>query len=200
LLTSLHRHTENCLKVAIAAVIAKKKEKQGIDVHREFEENLVFARRLRLAAYTYLSDPIDPLKILIIPFAHEIEVSYFDNTDLIGPEDDPKPKKKSAKLSMLLAQIEQLRNFEVDKVNIKHIDLRSFALDCIRTVDVCVDKFARLAGSYKKDGPNANDTESMAKRVVDRLVKEHGWSEDQAREHVSTFYEIPLTTPTNAVH
>jgi hypothetical protein len=197
---SLQRHAENCLKIAIAAVIAKKKEQQGIDIHKEFEENLAFARTLRLSAYEYLSDPVDPLKIAIVPFAHEIDVTYFDMTDLVGPEDDPKPKKKTAKLSMLLAQIEQLRNFEVDKISIKHVDLRSFALDCIRTVDVCVDKFARIAGAYKKDSPNPNDTEAVAKRVVERLVKEHGWTEQQAREHVSTLYEIPLEQPSDAIH
>lgn len=194
---SLQRHTENCLKVELAALVQKKKEEQAINVYTEFEENLAFARSLRLAAWEYLSNPADPLKISLIPFAHEIDISYFDNTDLTEGK-FPKPKKKSAKLDMLIAQIELLRNIDVDKISIKHVDLRSYAVECIRAVDMCIDKFARLGGAYKKDQPNETNPEEVARKVALRLVKEFGWGVDDALAHVGHLYRLQRPLALNA--
>jgi hypothetical protein len=150
---SAKRHTENCLKLELQAAIAEKKVEQAIDVHKEFEENLDFARQLRIAAREYLSDPNDPLKMAILPRAEEIDVVYFDYNDMTGGE-NPMPKKKTAKLAVLIQKVEDVRNFEADKFTIKHYDLRKFALDAISTTDACIDKFAKLAGLYvDKDKP-----------------------------------------------
>jgi hypothetical protein len=131
---SAKRHTENCLKLELQAAIA-------------------FARQLRIAAREYLSDPNDPLKMAILPRAEEIDVVYFDYNDMTGGE-NPMPKKKTAKLAVLIQKVEDVRNFEADKFTIKHYDLRKFALDAISTTDACIDKFAKLAGLYvDKDKP-----------------------------------------------
>lgn len=187
---AFQRHAENCLKIELAALIQRKKEEQAINVYTEFEENLAFARMLRTAAYEYLSDPIDPLKISIIPFAHEIDVSYFDNTDLTEGR-NPKPKKKSSKLDMLLAQVEQLRNLDVDKVSIKHVDLRSFAIECIRAVDTCVDKFAKIGGEYFSDKETARREANAVKAIKDFLTEHPGMPKDQVIDAFSAGRNIP---------
>lgn len=168
--SAVERHTANCLSYSFAAFIEKSKEKQVIDVYAEFLENLSFARELRTAAREYLADPIDPLRLMIIPRSDEIDVVYYESAmkseqevggDALNQSGTRpnKPEKKSAKLSALLMGVETLRNIEVDKVNIKHVDLRSFALDAIKTADSCVDKFAKLGGLYQQDQDNLHDKE-----------------------------------------
>ncbi len=119
---SVYRHLENCLKVEVQAVIQENKVARAIDVHEEFREQLDFAKKLRQAAEFYLRDTSDPLKLSIIPRADEIDITYLDHTDMTGGE-YPQPKQKTAKLSVLLATIEEVRNIEADKINIKHVDL-----------------------------------------------------------------------------
>src|SRR5438045_9447269 len=69
---NVRRHAENCLSITLSAFIEKKLEKQAIDVFKEFEANLAFAKKLRLAAEEYLADPLDPLRLAIVPRADEI--------------------------------------------------------------------------------------------------------------------------------
>ena len=172
--TSVMRHAEKCLGSTLATRVEQNRERQAIDVHKEFEENLAFAKRLRIAAEEYLADPVDSLKLAIIPHADEIDVTYYDQFDLTDG-DFPKPKKKTAKLSQLLtkageveavwretndanAAVQTITLLETEKVNIKHVDLRSFALDAIRAVDTCIDKFAKLAKLYdEKKGPQVSN-------------------------------------------
>lgn len=201
---SMYRHVENCLGLSFAAVIEKKKEDAAIDVYKEFEEQLAFAKQLREAAREYLSDPIDPLRINIIPFSHEISISYFDHTDLTDG-DFPKPKKKTAMLSNLLMAVESIGELikesggtvdderyhkilgsiiEIDRISIKHVDLRSFATDCIRTTDQCIDRFARLGGLYQKEAENKKDFENALSAVKDFITKHPDADKDKV---VTTF-------------
>lgn len=194
---SVCRHAENCLKIELAALIQKKKEEQAIDVYEEFEQQLQIAKALRLACWEYLSDPTDPMKISLIPFAHEIEISYFDNTDLTEGK-FPKPKKKRTTLDRLIMQVEQLRNLDVDKISIKHVDLRSYAVEVLRAVDMTLDKFAKIGGVYKKEAPAETDPEMVARKVVDRLVREHNWEMEAALSHVATIYQLREPLALNA--
>lgn len=162
---SVHRHTINCLKFDIAAVAAANKKEQAIAIHEEFREQLDFAKQLRSAAEEYLADPNDPLKLAILPRSDEIDVVYFDNTDLTAG-DAPMPKKKTAKLAALLQNVEELRNIDVDKITIKHVDLRSFALDAIKTTDLCLDRFAKLSGAYQDNRANESDAEFQRLRLI----------------------------------
>lgn len=152
--SSVPRHAENCLQFALGAVIEKQLEQQGIDVHKEFEEQLAFAKQLRIAAMEYLANPDDPLKLILTPRADEIEVVYFDHNDLFMGM----PKKKKAQLSILLESLTTDGGFQPDKYSIKHVDMRKFALDAITTADMCIDKFAKLAGKYANPEQNVNVT------------------------------------------
>lgn len=169
---SIQRHTQNCLQKNIAAELQQHKAKQAIDVIAEFEEQLAFAKALRIAAQEYLSDPADPLKIAIVPFAHEIDVAFFDMTDLVVDKSgNEMPKKKTAKLSNLLTDVEKLRNVEVDKFTFKHVDLRTFALEAVKTVDLCLDKFAKIAGIYQNPQKNKKDLELTIEAINSYLEK-----------------------------
>lgn len=175
--SSVFRHTENCLKLELGAVIQQNLAKQAIDVRAEFEEQLAFAKALREAAKEYLADPLDPLQLSVIPRADEIEVVYYEASGVTVENEETgettrvgKPIKKSAKLSALLCDVEELRNIDVDKVNIRHVDLRKFALDAINTTDTCIDKFAKLAGLYQQ--PQANDADLTKVVEAYRLIED----------------------------
>lgn len=161
---ALNRHRTNDLTTDALAAQHVRRLQGGVDVWAEFEDQLDFAKQLREAAKRYLSNPDDPLRMDLIPRAEEIDVTYLDHTDLTKGE-NPQPKKKVAKLSHLLVTVESLRNLDVDKVQIKHVDLRKFALDAINTTDTCIDKFARLTGSYQQDKPNESAIDQALKGV-----------------------------------
>lgn len=164
----VHRHIEACLELTIGALIKEKKVKQAINVYEEFLEQLEFAKELRIAAREYLSNPNDPLKLIIIPRADEIDVVYFDYAER---DERGNPKKKTANLHALLQRIEcdEGTAFEPDKVQIKHVDLRKFALDAINTADTCIDKFAKLGGAYQQDQKNKTDLERAKDHYADML-------------------------------
>jgi hypothetical protein len=134
-------------------------------------------RPLREAAREYLADPVDRLRLTVIPRANEIDVVYYEATGVAVENEETgettrlgKPVKKTAKLSALLCDVEELRNIDVDKVNIRHVDLRKFALDAINTTDTCIDKFAKLAGLYQQ--PQANDADLTKVVEAYRLIED----------------------------
>lgn len=210
--SSIVRHAEH-LGLEMGVIVKEKLVKQAINVHDEFGEQLQFAKRLRTAAEEYLSHPDDPLRLVLMPRADEIEVVYYDNNDLTDG-DRPKPKKKSGDLQTLLyslaapdsmvdeyakdtakeklvdvgdpdqmfeetwdaarryfVQERQSIDREADKVTIKHVDLRKFALDAINTTDTCIDKFAKLTGAYQQDKPNDRNVEEEFKLLLQRIQK-----------------------------
>jgi hypothetical protein len=192
---SVCRHAENCLQLDLQAVREVERVARVIDVHAEFAEQLDFAKRLRIAAEQYLSDPLDPLLIHLIPDAREIDVSYLDHEDMEQTERGPRPKKKTAKLDILLVNVEALRNIEVGKVQIKHLDLRKFALDAIATTDMVIDKFARMGGSYQKNKSNDADVEHLIDQLVQRLIQK-GWEAAAARQFAKSKYQdLPQLIP-----
>ncbi len=168
---SLSRHLEGCLKVELGAVIQQHKNNQAVDVKAEFEEQLAFAKSLRRAAEQYLTSDTDPLKLVLIPRADEIDVTYYDFQD---KTEKGEPKKKTSNLHVLLAKVEGGLNAEADKVVIKHVDMRKFALDAINTTDTCIDKFAKLAGLYTQDKPNPLSDTDLAKKYLQLWQAEGG--------------------------
>lgn len=174
--TAVNRHAETCLGLTIGALIEQGKIERAIDVHEEFREQLTFAKQLRLAAQEYLGNPNDPLRLLITPKAHEIEVTYFDHNDLvpvgIGETVVMKPKKKVAQLSVILEAVYADGNLEPDKYKVTTIDIRKFALDTINTTDTCIDKFAKLGGAYTQDKPNTAVIQEFMHKFLTRF-EEH---------------------------
>lgn len=168
---SLHRHANEHLGFELKAVITEQRMERAVNVHAEFDALLQDAVRLKTAAMEYLSDPFDPLKTLITPHADEIEVVYLDWSDMTEGE-NPKPKRKRAPLSELLRAIKTESEYEPDKVTIKHVDLRKFALDCLARAESLGDKFAQLAGLYKE--PQKNDERTRLLDAIQRVQRTEG--------------------------
>lgn len=188
--SSLMRHVSNCLTIEIGALIKEQKVAQAINVYEEFLEQLALAKSLRNTAQMYLSDPDDPFGLFIGPQAHEIDITYHDFNDLeeVGSGENMtlKPKKKKAKLNVILAELSG-RGIESSRVDVKTLDIRKFALDAISTADVCIDKFARMGGAYQKDKNNQQDTAELIEALVDRLIAK-GWERQAAREFAQSKY------------
>lgn len=178
-----HEQANKDLKAWIAKQSEKDKREVAVNVRKEFGEQLKFAKKLREAAEEYLSSESDPMRLVLIPRADEIEVVYFDFAD---KTERGEPKKKTASLHALLAKTEGL-NIEADKINIKHVDMRKFALDAINTTDTCIDKFAKLGGDYTRDKVNPANITDVADAVVQKLI-DNGWAEDEARAFAAQQY------------
>lgn len=171
----IHRHARECLKNATAAVVKNKMlEKQGIVAYDELVEQLQFAKELRNAARAYLTDP-ETGEVDLSPHAHEVRVHYWQTRDSIesaeiaGLKLRGQRRKKIETLQVLLDKIDSERPEPYDErelVSIKQVDLRSFALDAIRTCDGVLDKFARMGGLYKADQTNPNDIAIRAAQAI----------------------------------
>jgi len=163
---SVRRHTENCPKLQISALIKQKKIENAVDHYREIGEQLAFAKELRIAAREYLSDP-DTGLLNLIPRSSEISVIYEDYAD-ISPKGNP--KKKTDSLDILLERAKH-GNIEPIRTIIKHVNIRSFALDSIRTTDVVLDKIFKLEGLYQKDREN-DDAVSKLKLLIENRAQD----------------------------
>jgi len=165
--SSVARHAINCLQLTQEQRNGHTIE-QIVDVRAEYADQVRFAKKLKDACEAYLSDPDDPLRIAIIPHAGEIEVIYHDYKDL---DERGKPKKKKADLARLLTEVSKDRKIGVEKINIKHMDLRKFALEALATVDMTIDKFARMEGAYTDNKPNPL---ASALKVLDTIQRTEG--------------------------
>lgn len=163
---SVLRHVVTCLNLCYQTLAEEKRIAQAINVHDEFAEQLAFAKKLRDTAQAYLSDPDDPFELTLGPQAHETDILYYDWNDR---DDEGRPKKKKAKLNILLAELAG-RGIEAYRVEMKGIDIRKYALDAISTADVCIDKFARMGGAYQKDRKNERDPAQLMEDLVNFLV------------------------------
>lgn len=120
---------------------------QAVDVYAELREQLSFAKDLRMAARRYLSDPVTG-ELTLLPRSDEITVVYEDYNDRNAQNE---PKRKRDSLDYLLSRAAAPGKINPLQIITRHVDLRSFALDAIRTADTVIDKFARIEGSYQKD-------------------------------------------------
>ena len=169
--TSVARHTQKCLNLEISALIKEKKIERAIDHYQEIIEQLKFAKELRVTAREYLTDP-ETGRLILIPRSDEIEVVYLDHNDLLMG----KPVRKRAKLDAILEEIYVDGAKEADKWSVKHVDIRSFALDAIKTTDLVLDKIARLEGHYQTERTNAADTTNAIRKKIQEVADKEGTS------------------------
>lgn len=147
--SAIQRHSENCLQHNSSAVIAKLKVEASKGYYAEIDEQLNFARNLRIASQNYLTDPITG-EITLFPRADEIQVVYYDPLDT---NKNGEPKKKRNDLQYVIDHF----RVKADKTVVKHVDIRSFALDCIKTADIVLDKIAKREGLYQEKQSNKFD-------------------------------------------
>lgn len=184
------RHLTKHLATTMKKIHEDKKVRDTVTVYEELLDQLDFAKSMRIAAQEYLSDPKDPLRMMLLPRASEVEVVYYDYNELSS---EGIPTKKSEKLQDLLAML-SVRGYESDRVIVKHVDIRKFALDTIASVDLVLDKFSRIEGLYQKDRKNAVDIKKMGDRLYDELIA-LGWSEADARAYAANAYTAITPTP-----
>lgn len=169
---SIQRHANNCLLLDIGALVLEQKVEQTIDHYQEITEQLEFAKDLRISAREYLSDPDNPGKLVLIPRADEIEIVYLDHNDCMEIGERLVPKKKKAPLSNILEEINVIGAKQADKWSVKHVDIRSFALDAIKTVDVVLDKIARIEGKYQQDKQNESDNQlAQLRKQIEKVAE-----------------------------
>lgn len=185
---SVGRHTENCLKLEIAALIKAKKIENAIDHYQEIPEQLDFAKDLRAAARKCLTHP-ETGEIVLLPRADEVEVVYEDYLDT---SPTGAPKKKTDNLDILLERVKK-GGIEPTRTIIKHVDLRSYALDAIRTIDIVLDKFAKVQGAYAKDNEQKQPVFSVTshkQQLIQIAIKQAAeWNEDVGEIYL---YLVPL--------
>lgn len=172
-LGALSRHTNGCLGLDLQTVQKQIRQNRAIDYHSELNEQFNYAKKLRLASQEYLTDP-DTLNLALFPRSNEIEVIYLDFSDTTK---DDEPKKKRDNLQTLLERVEASNRFEANKVIIKHVDIRSFALDAIKTADMVLDKFAKTQGLYTREQENPSTLAKAVERVINygrQCAKENG--------------------------
>lgn len=155
---------------AINAVVesrVKPKVKKAINTYDEFAEQLEFAKKTRLAAEKWLSNPNNPDEFLINPRADEIDIVYLDFEDRTKDGD---PKRKTLSLQEILARLEGTR-YETSAQFIKTVDLRDWALKAIDRCDTAIDKFARLGGDYTKEKENSITSLDQAKALIESTLE-----------------------------
>lgn len=175
--SAVQRHARRCLNFDLGTAMAEERLGRSVDVAVEFLEQLQMAKDLREAARQYLADPSDPLRLMLIPQAHEIEIVYYDHNDMEPVGEVMMPKRKKAMLSAIMQSLAQ-EGFEPDKYTIKTVDIRKYALEAIAATDVCIDKFARMNGSYKST-PDDKDPMQLAMQMLQFLV-DKGWEREKA--------------------
>lgn len=156
---SIARHAEH-LGYDFQVAIKEQRILEAVDVHKEFCEQLDFAKKLREASQNWLTINSE---ITLDLRDDEINVVYLDWNNC----EKGKPARETEDLSSLLKRLERGNN-EAIKVTSKRVDLRSFALDAIKTCDLVIDKFAKLGGDYQTDRTNDADR----KRELEFKIKE----------------------------
>ena len=183
---SVRRHTENCLKLDMRAVTAEKKLTQAVNHYQEITEQLLFAKELRIAAREYLSD--EHGKLILIPRTEEIDVVY---TEFVTKNEKPGWVKKTERLDVLLEKVEDA-DLNVQRTVAKHVDIRSFALDAIRTVDTVLDKFAKIEGLYQKDNeqknPHRSTDEDVMRELYKRMIERYNWTHERTIKTIAEAY------------
>ena len=165
---SVQRHTENCLKLDIAALIAEKRLEGALDHYKEITAQLNFTKELQTAAREWLTDP-ETGKLTLTPRADEVTIIYLDYADLNASLE---PKKKKALLQDIIDNIQSiLHTFAPTTSIVKTTDLRNYALDTIKVADSVLDKFAKVDGHYTKEKENPDEFKTLKSLIAKRAVE-----------------------------
>lgn len=181
---SVGRHTENCLKLDIAALVREKRIENAVEHYEEMRMLLEFSKELQQAAREWLLDP-ETGKITLTPRADEVTVVYLDYADLMP---NLQPKKKKASLQSIIDNIQSVNaNFSAQSSIIKTTDLRDYALKTIDSADKVLDKFARVDGHYQKEKENTDELTQL-KKQIERRAESRGVSfEEEAALYLRLF-------------
>ncbi len=160
---SIGRHSENCLHLDSAVLQEQIKKGEAIDHHKELNAMFEDIRKHRNAANLWLTDPDNTDEFNLCPRGNEIDIIYLhpSKTDKNG-----QPTRLKDNLDNILADLDG-RTRGVEKVFIKSVDLREFALKIIDKADMLLDKFAKVSGLYTQDRTNPDTLQRAANAIND---------------------------------
>ena len=110
----------------------------AVDVMAELHRCLVRVNLLFDACDRWLRDPDNPEQYDVGPRAEDVTVTYTER----GP--DGKPVRRKAKLSRLLARLEEGGGVAVDRGEVRHADPRDLLLKTADRLQVSLELLARL--------------------------------------------------------
>jgi AraC-like DNA-binding protein len=162
--SSLARHTENCLKLDLQALLKEKRIEQAVEHYQELIKQLEFSKELQEAVRELLTDTKTD-KITLAPRDYEIEVLYLDYADLDIATGLPKRKKE--KLSDIIQSIATHKSgFNFQGFQVKTINYFDAAINSIEAVDKVLDKFAKVDGHYQKERESDETLNRVAKAFL----------------------------------
>ncbi len=182
--TAVIRHALNCLKTDYTAIDSQDKAVQIVDVKTRFQANLQKAEKWGNAADKWLTvngeTEIDPR-------AHEVEVIYTDQTEKTALK---WPKQRKATLQSVIDWIKQdcQGKIKIERVSVKTMDPRKFALDSLDKIDMCLNRFAMIFGEYTsaKENP-ANIQQNLISYMVEYAQTWPELTQEQYLEAAANF-------------
>lgn len=164
---SLRRH-HACIAEALEALRNERKLKSARATDDELERCFVNVNKLFDACDDYLTDPDNPERYTLSPRTSDIDIIYEEE---VGEYNDGTPiyKKKRAKLSQLLAEIDQAgRNLVGTEYKIS--DPRKLILEAADTLSGLIDRLAKLKGEYQEKRQNEHDKRERREVLIEALL------------------------------
>ncbi|CAN5278559.1 hypothetical protein BH10ACI1_BH10ACI1_26160 [soil metagenome] len=166
---ALRRHTENCLKLELGALIKDNRIEQAIDYRKERAEAMHRVKKMVEACEDWMTDPADAQKFTLAPRADDLQVVYDDwNVMFQG-----KPTRKKTMLSELLEDLHRDHNIQAVKIINTQMDNRKVFLEALKNLDTKLDAIAKTEGLYQQDRQNEVDIIRQAERVL-KILSEGG--------------------------
>jgi len=118
----------------------EREQAHALDVMEELQRCFQRVTLLFDACDRYLRDPDDPTRYDVGPRSEDVMVTYTE------PGEDGKPVRRKARLSTLLARVEQGSAFVVDRTETKVADPRELVLKAAAQLTTQVQLLAKLLG------------------------------------------------------
>lgn len=181
--SSIERHVKSCIPAALDALRKAQKVESALVVEDEVKHVFNRLNKLIDACDEWLTDPKDTSKYTLEPRDLEIQVVYFDYNDA---DNNGNPRRKRDSLGSLVKRAEAA-NIEVVSCFSKHADPRELVVKTAGQIASHLQLYAKLRGLFQKPRDNDDQREHDAKIAklvraeVDRLIKQEGWDEKEAR-------------------
>jgi hypothetical protein len=179
--SSIHRHTVNCLKQEIQALVQQKKIEQAFNFEAELQTLYKKALEMHSAIDAWLRDPENTNQINITPRDSELVIVYDDYTRMFMG----RPTRAKARLSDLLELLSTVAQKEAIAIQSTAVDNRKLYLDAFKTLNDRLEQMAKFYGVYQNPRDNVNN----ASTIADGFQR---WIVECQRLH--TQFNVPMPT------
>jgi hypothetical protein len=94
---------------------------------------------------------------------------------------------REEKRAGLLSEVDKMKQ-EIEAVKTQFVDNANVRVQLIARQKDAIDLEAKLTGAYVKEKSNPSDIADIAQETVDRLVRQYGWKESEARAFAQLSY------------